>query len=126
MINNQTVNALRFLSADAVEKATIEMFRRKVEFDGMQAAGEAFRNSVKSFKDRAFAGPGKIPQIPQLIERGKARTEVFFDFKDQILFGEEKVVGIQNNSRISSEGIKIINKENRIIFTGKSKLLLKK
>ena len=53
-------------------------------------------------------------------------TEVFFDFKDQILFGEEKVVGIQNNSRISSEGIKIINKENRIIFTGKSKLLLKK
>ena len=35
---------------------------------------------VKSFKDRAFAGPGKIPQIPQLIERGKARTEVFFRF----------------------------------------------
>ena len=68
-----------------IEKATIEMFRRKVEFDGMQAAGEAFRNSVKSFKDRAFAGPGKIPQIPQLIERGKARTEVFFDFLNKVL-----------------------------------------
>ena len=38
-----------------IEKATIEMFRRKVEFDGMQAAGEAFRNAAKSFKGRAFA-----------------------------------------------------------------------
>ena len=76
-----------------IEKATIEMFRRKVEFDGMQAAGEAFRNSVKSFKDRAFAGPGKIPQIPQLIERGKARTEVFFDFLNKVLKKTKYVAG---------------------------------
>ena len=76
-----------------IEKATIEMFRRKVEFDGMQVAGEAFRNSVKSFKDRAFAGPGKIPQIPQLIERGKARTEVFFDFLNKVLKKTKYVAG---------------------------------
>ena len=52
-------------------------------------------------------------------------TEVLFDFKDQILFGEKAVSGYRNNSKIDSQGIKIINKENKIIFTGKTKLLLK-
>ena len=52
-------------------------------------------------------------------------TEVFFDFKDQILFGEKAVSGYRNNSKIDSQGIKILNKENKIIFTGKTKLLLK-
>ena len=52
-------------------------------------------------------------------------TEVFFNFKDQVLFGEKAVSGYRNNSKIDSQGIKIINKENKIIFTGKTKLLLK-
>ena len=52
-------------------------------------------------------------------------TEVFFDFKDQVLFGEKAVSGYRNNSKIDSQGIKILNKENKIIFTGKTKLLLK-
>ena len=51
-------------------------------------------------------------------------TEVFFDFKDQILFGDKTVHGIKNNSTITSQGIKVYNKENKIIFTGKTKLLL--
>ena len=52
-------------------------------------------------------------------------TEVFFDFKKQILFGEKAVSGFRNNTKIDSQGIKILNKENKIIFTGKTKLLLK-
>ena len=52
-------------------------------------------------------------------------TEVFFDFKDQVLFGKKAVSGYRNNSKINSQGIKILNKENKIIFTGKTKLLLK-
>ena len=52
-------------------------------------------------------------------------TEVLFDFKDQILFGEKAVSGYRNNSKIDSQGIKILNKENKIIFTGKTKLVLK-
>ena len=31
-------------------EAKIEMFRRKVEFDGLQAVGEAFRNSLALLK----------------------------------------------------------------------------
>ena len=72
-----------------IEEATIEMYRRKIEFDGMQSAGEAFRNSAKSFKDRAFAGTDKIAQIPQLIDRGKIRTEIFFDFLNKTLKNSE-------------------------------------
>ena len=52
-------------------------------------------------------------------------TEVFFDFKKQVLFGEKAVSGYRNNTKIDSQGIKILNKENKIIFTGKTKLLLK-
>ena len=52
-------------------------------------------------------------------------TEVFFDFKKQVLFGEKDVSGYRNNTKIDSQGIKILNKENKIIFTGKTKLLLK-
>ena len=76
-----------------IEEATIEMYRRKIEFDGMQSAGEAFRNSAKSFKDRAFAGTDKIPQIPQLIDRGKIRTEIFFDFLNKTLKNSKYVAG---------------------------------
>ena len=53
-------------------------------------------------------------------------TEIFFDFKEQILFGKEKVHGYRNNSKITSQGIKILNKKDMIIFTGKTKLLIKK
>jgi len=76
-----------------IEKATIEMYRRKIEFDGMQSAGEAFRNSAKSFKDRAFAGTEKIPQIPELINRGKIRTEIFFNFLNKTLKNSKYIAG---------------------------------
>ena len=52
-------------------------------------------------------------------------TEVFFDFKKQVLLGEKAVSGYKNNTKIDSQGIKILNKENKIFFTGKTKLLLK-
>ena len=61
----------------AIEVAKIEMFRRKVEFDGLQAVGEAFRNSPSAFKERVFAGPAKISAIPELITRGKKNYFIF-------------------------------------------------
>ncbi|MAH88727.1 MAG: glutathione S-transferase [Pelagibacterales bacterium] len=76
-----------------IQKAIIEMYRRKIEFDGMQATGEAFRNSAKSFKGRAFAGTAKIPQIPELIDRGKVRTEIFFNFLNKTLKNSKYVAG---------------------------------
>ncbi len=77
----------------ALEKARVEMIRRKVEFDGLQAVGEAFRNSVKAFKDRALAGPIQIAQIPELINRGKVRAELFFNLLNKLLKKNKFVAG---------------------------------
>ncbi|MEE2694846.1 MAG: LPS export ABC transporter periplasmic protein LptC [Pseudomonadota bacterium] len=52
-------------------------------------------------------------------------SEVYFDFKKELLFGKKKVEGKKKNSLIISEGLKIFNRENKIIFTGKTKLTLK-
>ena len=49
-----------------------------------------------------------------------------FDFRKQILTGNESVIGRKNDSIIKSEGFKIINKENKVIFFGKSYLTLNK
>ena len=51
-------------------------------------------------------------------------TKAKFDFKKQILSGENSITGKRNDSIIKSEGFKILNKENKIIFTGKSYLTL--
>ena len=47
-----------------------------------------------------------------------------FDFRKQILIGNESVIGRKSDSIIKSEGFKIINKENKVIFFGKSYLTL--
>ena len=49
-----------------------------------------------------------------------------FDFRKQILTGNESVIGRKNDTIIKSEGFKIINKENKVIFFGKSYLTLNK
>jgi len=51
-------------------------------------------------------------------------SEAKFDFRKQILIGNESVIGRKNDSIIKSEGFKIINKENKVIFFGKSYLTL--
>ncbi len=68
------------LGKSAIEQASIEMLRRKIEYDGLNSVGESFRNSAQAFKERALAGTIKIPQIPELVKRGAFRTNVFFDF----------------------------------------------
>tara|TARA_Y100001978_G_C23599015_1_gene387763 strand:+ start:15 stop:659 length:645 start_codon:yes stop_codon:yes gene_type:complete len=76
-----------------IEQAKIEMYRRKIEFDGFFSVGEAFRNSAKAFKNRAIPGSLKIPQIPDLVERGKARTIAFMIFLDDLLKRKKFLIG---------------------------------
>ncbi len=106
-VNNQTISEsmaiCKFLDfkhpspalfgSTPMEVAKIEMFRRKVEFDGLQSVGEAFRNSVSAFKERVFAGPTKISAIPELINRGKKRSILFFNFLDESLKKKKFIVG---------------------------------
>ena len=51
-------------------------------------------------------------------------SEMYFDFKKEILSGNKKVNGKKNNSIIVSEGFRVLNNGEQIFFTGKTKLRL--
>ena len=51
-------------------------------------------------------------------------SEMYFDFKKEVLLGNKRVDGKKNNSVIVSEGFKIFNNGEQIFFTGKTKLKL--
>ena len=77
---------------DAKEKALIEMWSRRAEFMGYLAAADMLRNSSPAFEDRGLPGvPGGVPQIAELVERGRDSMGRFFDHFDQRL-GESAFV----------------------------------
>ena len=57
------------------------------------AVGEAFRNKARSFANNALTGPHTYGQIEGLVERGKVRTERFFDWLNERLKSNEYVAG---------------------------------
>jgi glutathione S-transferase len=68
-----------------VEKALVLNWNNIVEQQGMFAIAEALRNWSPGFKDRVFPGTVNYPQMPELIERGRRRTEQFFDLMENRL-----------------------------------------
>lgn len=83
------------MGRDPLDKAKVAMWDRRMEFQGMVAIAEAFRNSSPNFEGRAIQGPMNWDQIPALAERGKARVEVFFQNLDGWLEGKEFIAGDQ-------------------------------
>ncbi len=77
----------------ALGKATVEMWHRRVELEGMQAVADAVRNSVEFFAGRAIAGPVDFEQIPELAERGRARIAVFYALLEEQLADSEFIAG---------------------------------
>jgi glutathione S-transferase len=77
----------------ALGQATVEMWHRRVELEGMQAVAEAVRNSSEFFADRALPGPVDFPQIPELAERGRQRVEHFYTMLDEHLAGSRFIAG---------------------------------
>ena len=61
------------------EKALIADTQWRIESEGFAAVGEALRNSAPGMKDRALTGPVNYPQIPELAERGRKRTQHFLE-----------------------------------------------
>jgi glutathione S-transferase len=68
------------MGTDAKDKGLVEMWERKADLEGLHAASEVFRNVAPDFKDRGLPGQrgDAIPQLPQLVERGKARVARFY------------------------------------------------
>ena len=103
-------------------------------FNLEEPTGEIETNSEKFF---VFGNSGVFDNNKQtLVIKGEVEftnkismefktAEAKFDFKKQVLIGDKLVVGKKKDSTIKSQGFKIFNKENKIIFTGKSHLSLK-
>lgn len=82
------------MGRDAKDRAIVEMWNRRAEFGGWVPAGEALRNALPMFADRAIAGqPSGVPQIPALVERGKASLDRFFERIDARLAGSRYLAG---------------------------------
>lgn len=82
------------MGRDPLEKATIEMWNRRIELDGYLSTADAVRNAAPMFADRGLPGvPGGVPQIPALIERGKQAMARFYGKLDKQLSSNQFVAG---------------------------------
>ncbi len=73
------------MGKDALEKAQIESWQRRMEFDGLNPTGEMFRNSFGPFKNRGLPGLSDVQAIPELAARGRAGVERFYKRLEQRL-----------------------------------------
>lgn len=83
------------LGTTPVERAQVECLQRKMEFDGMIATSEVFRNQLdnESFCYRSLPGVGDLPAIPGLVERGTKTLERFFYWLEKYLEGNRFITG---------------------------------
>lgn len=81
------------MGSNPVERALVTMWNTKVEHQGLAAMSEMLRNRVEGMKGRALTGPEDFEQIPELVERGRRRFELFMDRMDRHLTESEYVVG---------------------------------
>jgi glutathione S-transferase len=77
------------LGSTPLEKAQIASGNWRIEFEGLLAIAEALRNGSPAMANRALPGPRDYAQIPELAQRGAARTQDFFDMLEQRLAGRE-------------------------------------
>ena len=77
------------LGETPAEKAEIASWNWRVEFEGLPAIAEAFRNGSPAMANRALSGAVDYPQIPALAERGLARVAQFFTVLNERLAGRD-------------------------------------
>jgi glutathione S-transferase len=81
------------MGSGAAERALVTMWNTKIEHQGLAAIGDYFRNLAKGMKGRALTGPDDYEQIPELVDRGRRRLEMFMDKMERHLNDKEYVVG---------------------------------
>ncbi len=81
------------MGRDALEKAQIESWQRRMEFDGLNPTGEMFRNSFDPFKNRGLPGLDNVQAIPELAARGKGGVQRFYERLEQRLSQSPYIAG---------------------------------
>lgn len=83
------------LGRTPLDKAKIAGWQWRVEFEGLLAIAEAFRNSSPAMANRALTGPVDYAQIPALAQRGLARVQGFLSTLDAHLAGRDFIAAGQ-------------------------------
>jgi len=83
------------LGRTPLDKAEIASWQWRVEFEGLAAIAEAFRNSSPAMAGRALTGPVGYAQIPELAQRGLARVQLFFAMLNDHLAGRDFIAAGQ-------------------------------
>lgn len=81
------------LGSDPLTKAMVANWNARIEYEGLFAIAESFRNYSNGFKQRSITGPANFEQIPQLVERGRVRAIEFLDMLNAHLADNEYVCG---------------------------------
>ncbi len=82
------------MGTDPLDCAFVDMWERRADMEGIGAAGELFRNFHPAFDGRGLPGRSeRVEQIPELIERGRARMNWFFEKFDAQIGGNPFVTG---------------------------------
>ena len=81
------------MGATVVERALVTMWNSKIEQQGIVAMGECLRNQAEGLKGRALTGPDDFEQIPELVDRGRRRFQLFMEKMDRQLEKSAYVVG---------------------------------
>lgn len=81
------------MGRDPLEKATIECWNRRVEFDAGIPLMDGFRNAHPRFAERAVPGRAGFRAIPELAERGRVRMDEFYRALDARLAVSDHVAG---------------------------------
>jgi len=81
------------MGSDPLERALVEAWSRRVEFDAGIPVMDGFRNAHPRFAERAVPGRAGYPAIPELAERGRRRIAEFYAFIDARLKTSPWVAG---------------------------------
>lgn len=79
---------------DPAERATVDMWNRRIELDGFLPGLHALRNLLPLFAGRVVPGTrNDLPQLPELVARGKAMLEIFLGRLEPELEGQDFIAG---------------------------------
>ena len=81
------------LGKTADEKGLVANWNARIELEGFWPIADALRNRAKGMVGRAITGPTGYAQIPELAERGRARTVEFFETLNERLGESEYIAG---------------------------------
>lgn len=81
------------MGTTGLEQAQVSEWDHRIFVGAMMAVADILRNGSKAFADRAMPGPVNIPQVPELVERGRLRLHGFWPMLENHLNGRNYLVG---------------------------------